>query len=164
MKKFAVVTILFSLLTTQSLVFAEEVGSGQKNIQVQVVAPKWEEYVPEKYQNPRNDFTRASAISELSVGALLTNLIITAPIGVPMICHGVTKFKHVSYRDKKAKFEQGLRTAETIQSPEEKQAYYDKLPRDCHLKLKNKYKYDKQQQKKQAKLDKKTAKNKVQTH
>ena len=96
MRKFAVVTILFSLLTTQSLVFAEEVGSGQKNIQVQVVAPKWEEYVPEKYQNPRNDFTRASAISELSVGAVLTNLIITAPIGVPMICHGVTKFKHVS--------------------------------------------------------------------
>lgn len=162
MKKFLVLMILCAFCCFQPLVLADEIENNQHA--ENIVAPKWEEYVPEKYQNPRNDFTRASAISELSVGALLTNLIITAPIGVPMICHGVTKFKHVSYRDKKAKFEEGLKNAESIQSPEEKQAYYDKLPRDCHLKLKNKYKYDKKQQKKQAKLDKKTAKNKVQTH
>lgn len=162
MKKFLVLMILCAFCCFQPLVLADGIENNQHA--ENIVAPKWEEYVPEKYQNPRNDFTRASAISELSVGAVLTNLIITAPIGVPMICHGVTKFKHVSYRDKKAKFEQGLRTAETIQSPEEKQDYYDKLPRDCRLKIKNKYKYDKKQQKKQAKLDKKTAKNKVQTH
>ena len=51
-----------------------------------------------------------------------------------MICHGTTKCHHVSYLEKKEKFENGLAYAETIQSPQERQEYYNKLIKECGLK------------------------------
>ncbi len=123
MKKIIVIFIMFCFSSFILPVYAVDENN--------VTAPKWEDYVPEKYQNPREDFTRGSAIAEIAVGSELTALIITSPIGIPMLCHGVTKFKHVSYRDKKAKFEAGLKEAEKIENPADRQAYYEKLLKKC---------------------------------
>ena len=66
-----------------------------------VNVPKWEDYVPEAYQNPRSDFNKGKSIAELSAGIVLTDLLITAPIGIPMMVHGTTKLKNISYSKKK---------------------------------------------------------------
>lgn len=102
----------------------------------EVSAPVWEDYVPKKYQNPRTDFTRGKSIAELVVGIVLTDLLITAPVGIPMICHSTTKLKNISYAEKKEIFFNGLKEAETLQTPEEKQIYYDKLLKRCKFKEK----------------------------
>ena len=96
-------------------------------------APKWEDYIPEKYQNPRQDFSKGSSIAELSVGVVLTELIVTAPIGVPLICHSTTKLKHIYTAKKKVKFEEGLRHAQTIQDPAEREEYYKQLLKKCNM-------------------------------
>ena len=151
---------LFSILL--SLVFApitfavdtqESTNEPESNISVQ--APKWEEYVPDKYRNPRTDFSRGKSIAELSVGIALTDLLITAPIGIPMICHSSTKLKNLSYADKKIIFEEGLLEAEKITNPQEKQLYYNKLLRKCKFSEKTRQK----QLQKKAKAAKKQNKN-----
>lgn len=155
MKKFLVSMLFLSFAIMQSTVFAvEEIK--------EAVPPKWEDWVPEKYQNPRTDFSKGSSIAELSVGIFLTDLLITAPIGIPMICHGTTKIKNVSYSEKKEKFEKGLAFAKTIESLEERQQYYDKLPLKSGLKpsMHNKIlkKQNKERAKEQAKTQKKAQK------
>lgn len=99
----------------------------------EVKAPVWEEYVPEKYQNPRSFPNKGKNIAELTVGIVLTDLLITAPIGIPMICHSTTKMKNQSWFLKRQKFEAGLEQASTISDPAEKQAYYTKLKKECGL-------------------------------
>ena len=118
-----------------------------------VQAPKWEDYVPEKYQNPRN-FSRGKSIGELATGIALTDLIITSPIGIPMIVHSTTKLKNKGYYDKKLKFEQGLEEAAQISDPQERQLAYNKLLKDCKLTEEMHAK----QMKKQAKKEKREAK------
>ena len=139
--------LILSFAIMQPAVFAVE------DIQ-QAVPPKWEDWVPEKYQNPRTDFSRGSSIAELSVGIFLTDLLITAPIGIPMICHGTTKIKNVSYSEKKEKFEKGLAFAQTIESQEERQQYYDKLPLKSGLNPSKHNKILKKRAKEQAKAQK----------
>lgn len=102
-------------------------------VETAVEAPRWEDYVPAKYQNPRDDFRRGSAIAEMVVGIVLTDLLITAPIGIPLICHSTTKLKNISYSEKKEFFEEGLKLAETIKDNEEKQKYYKKLLKKCRF-------------------------------
>ncbi len=150
MKKIIVIFIMFCFSSFILPVYAIEENN--------VTAPKWEDYVPEKYQNPRSDFTRGSAIAEIAVGSELTALIITSPIGIPMLCHGVTKFKHVSYRDKKAKFEAGLKEAEKIENPADRQAYYEKLLKKCKFTEKQKQKLAKKRAKKAEKETKRIEK------
>lgn len=147
MKKFLVSMLILSFAIIQPAVFAVE------DIQ-QAVPPKWEDWVPEKYQNPRTDFSKGSSIAELSVGIFLTDLLITAPIGIPMICHGTTKIKNVSYSEKKEKFEKGLAFAQTIESQEERQQYYDKLPLKSGLNPSKHNKILKKRAKEQAKAQK----------
>lgn len=102
-----------------------------------VKAPVWEEYVPKKYQNPRSFPSKGKNIAELSVGIVLTDLLLTAPIGIPMICHASTKMKNQGWYEKKAIFENGLKEAENISDPAEKQAYYDSLLKKCKMTEKN---------------------------
>lgn len=147
MKNFLVSMLILSFAIMQPAVFAVE------DIQ-QAVPPKWEDWVPEKYQNPRTDFSKGSSIAELSVGIFLTDLLITAPIGIPMICHGTTKIKNVSYSEKKEKFEKGLAFAQTIESQEERQQYYDKLPLKSGLNPSKHNKILKKRAKEQAKAQK----------
>ncbi len=113
------------------------------------VAPKWEDYVPRKYQNPRGDFKRSSAITELSFGILLTDLLFTAPIGIPMICHSTTKLKNISYYEKKQKFFKSMEVAKTIDNPQKRQAYYEKVLKKCKMTEKQKQKLAKKRAKKQ---------------
>lgn len=129
MKKFIILSIFMSMVFTPVVAFAEDI-EGVKYPD----APRWEDYVPEKYQNPRTDFKRGNAIAELTAGIILTDLLITAPVGVPMICHSATKLKNISYAKKKVKFFDGLSTAETIENPAERRAFYRDLINDCHLK------------------------------
>lgn len=96
-------------------------------------APKWVEYVPEKYQNPRTDFKKGPAIAELSAGIILTDLILTSPIGIPMICHSTTKLKNIGWADKKVKFFNGLEEANKITNDAERAEYYKKLRYQCKL-------------------------------
>lgn len=98
-----------------------------------VKAPVWEEYVPKKYQNPRSFPSKGKNIAELSVGIVLTDLLLTAPIGIPMICHASTKMKNQGWYEKKTIFENGLKEAENISDPAEKQAYYDSLLKKCKM-------------------------------
>ena len=98
-------------------------------------APLWTDYVPSKYENPRTDFNRRSATRELIWGVVLTDLLITAPVGVPMICHGTTKLKNVSYSKKKEKFFNGLEEAKNIPVAEQEK-YYTELLKKCGLKKK----------------------------
>ena len=98
-----------------------------------VVPPVWEDYVPKKYQNPRSFPGRGKNIAELSVGIALTDLLITAPIGIPMICHSVTKMKNQGWYERKIKFEAGLKQAETIENPQERQEFYNTLLKECKM-------------------------------
>ncbi|MGN0006127.1 MAG: hypothetical protein ACI37Z_09205 [Candidatus Gastranaerophilaceae bacterium] len=117
-----------------------------------VKAPVWEEYAPEKYQNPRSFPNKGKNISELAVGVVLTDLLLTAPIGIPMICHATTKMKNESWYKKKIIFDAGLKEAEKIQDPVKKQEYYVNLLKKCKL-------TEERHQKQLAKMQKKTAKN-----
>ena len=149
-KKFCVVILV--CFVTNFLAFAVE----NKTTKETVSPPVWSDYVPEKYENPRH-FTRGKSIAELSVGIFLTDLIITCPIGIPMIVHSTTKLKNQGYYEKKVKFEKGLQEAEKIKDPEEKQKYYDKLIKDCKLSTERR---DKKLAKQQKKAEKKKNKEK----
>ena len=92
MKKFCVLLILLGTLSTN--VLAEEIAKPQAVIHTD--APVWAEYVAPKYRNPRLDFSKKASITELAVGIVLTELIITSPIGIPMTVHGTTKVKMIS--------------------------------------------------------------------
>ena len=152
-KKFCVVILV--CFVTNFLAFAVE----NKTTKETVSPPVWSDYVPEKYENPRH-FTRGKSIAELSVGIFLTDLIITCPIGIPMIVHSTTKLKNQGYYEKKVKFENGLQEAEKIKDPEEKQKYYDKLIKDCKLSTERRDKKLAKQQKK-AKKKKNKEKKKI---
>ena len=95
--------------------------------------PKWEDYVPKKYINPRTDFTKKGAVAELTGGIILTCGVFSAPIGIPMIVHSSTKMKHINYAEKKATFEKGIQHAETIKDPTLRRIYYKKLLKKCKL-------------------------------
>ena len=126
MKKLVVSFLLMTFMGTLTVFAIVTVDTND------VQAPKWEDYVPEKYQNPRN-FSRGKSIGELATGIALTDLIITSPIGIPMIVHSTTKLKNKGYYDKKLKFEQGLEEAAQISDPQERQLAYNKLLKDCKL-------------------------------
>lgn len=148
MKKKLALFIMLSMLLPNLSVFAETSDNS-----TEVVAPKWEDYIPTKYQNPRK-FSRGKTIGELATGIVLTELLITAPVGVPMIVHSTTKMKNINYYNKKIKFENGLAEAEKIQNPKDKELYYQNLLNDCDMTVEDKVK----QEKKQSKIDKKLAK------
>ena len=142
MKKICTYCLIMFFCLQNSLVFAQESQNTQE-----LNPPVWEEYVPEKYENPR-DFSRGKSIAELSGGILLTELLITAPIGIPMIVHSTTKLKNKGYYDRKLKFEQGLLEAEKISDPEEKEMFYKNLLKECKLTEEMRQKQQKRIQKK----------------
>ena len=131
-------TLIFSINVPAFAMSVEESeAEGLRDMRVQPVepadAPKWIEYVPTKYHNPRTDFKRGTAIAELASGIVLTDLLLTAPIGIPMICHSTTKLKNIGWADKKNKYFEGIEEAKNIQSPNERQEYYDKLLKKCKM-------------------------------
>lgn len=97
-------------------------------------APQWEDYVPAKYLNKQPTCTRGGAIAELSTGILLTDLLITAPIGIPLIVHGKKRLNIVNYSDKKPKFEQDIAEARLIQNDEQRKAQYEAIIKKYKLK------------------------------
>lgn len=96
-------------------------------------APKWEDYVPLKYQNPRPFPKKGKNIGELVTGIVLTDLLITAPVGIPMIVHSSTKMKNQSWYERKQIFERGLDEAENVTNPVERQEYYVNLLQTCKM-------------------------------
>lgn len=96
-------------------------------------APKWEDYVPLKYQNPRPFPKKGKNIGELVTGIVLTDLLITAPVGIPMIVHSSTKMKNQSWYERKQIFEKGLDEAENVTNPVERQEYYTNLLQTCKM-------------------------------
>ena len=112
-------------------------AEGLRDMRVQPIepadAPKWVEYVPTKYHNPRTDFKKGTAIAELASGIVLTDLLLTAPIGIPMICHSTTKLKNIGWADKKNKYFEGLEEAKNINNSNERQDHYDKLLKKCKM-------------------------------
>ncbi len=142
MKRFLSSLILLSITTTHVTIAQEAI-----TCEPEINPPKWEEYIPKKYQNPR-DFSRGKSIGELATGIFLTDLLITAPIGIPMIVHSTTKLKNKSYYDKKIKFEEGLKEAEKITDIEERQKAYENLLKECKMTEKMKEEQLKKQKKK----------------
>lgn len=130
-KKFLTMSITAALFGISSIAFAGNVEYTTNQDSVQ--PPVWEDYVPKKYQEPRSFPNKGKNIAEMSVGVVLTDLIITAPIGVPMICHSATKMKNQTWYKRKIKFEEGLKQAETIENPQEKQIYYNNLLKECKM-------------------------------
>lgn len=147
MKRFVVLSVLIAMLMPTSLAFAN--ASTDK----EVVAPKWEDYVPDKYQEPRM-FSRGKSIGELGTGIGLSSTIILSPVGVPMIVHSTTKLKNLGYYNKKIKFDDGLAAAEEIKNPVERQKYYDNLIKECNFNPKFKAKHDREAIKRAKKADK----------
>ena len=147
MKKYLLLLILCAFVSTTPMAIAIE-----GNVTNDVKAPVWEEYVPTKYQNPKTFPNRGKNIAELSVGIVLTDLLITSPIGIPMVCHATTKMKNQGWYEKKIKCEKGLQDAENISNPAEKQAYYNNLLRECRM-------TDKKHQKQMKKIEKQNRKN-----
>lgn len=139
---------IISLLIISTFAFSP-IAIADINTSNDVKAPVWEEYVPKKYQNPRQFPSKGKNIAELSVGIVLTDLLITAPVGIPMICHSTTKMKNQGWYEKKLVFESGLKEAETITNPKEKQEYYDNLLKKCKMTEKKHQKQLKKMQKKQ---------------
>lgn len=129
--------MLFMNVPVFAMSVAESEEAGLVDVRVQPEqpedAPKWIEYVPQKYQNPRTDFKMGPAIAELSVGIVLTDLLLTAPIGIPMICHATTKLKNIGWADKKNKFFDGLEEANEISNADERAEYYEKLRAKCKM-------------------------------
>lgn len=140
MKKLLILLLVFGILNANFTVIASE--NLQKNPAIErqqtgIIyddAPKWEEYVAPKYRNPRTDFSRAASITELAIGGLLTSLILTAPIGIPMVIHGTTKVKMVSYANRKRIFDEEIAKAKSIENPEERAEAYKKILKRCNLK------------------------------
>lgn len=130
MKKLLTLTLAVILLSAP-MIFAKNCEF--KTATDVVDAPVWEDYVPKKYQQPREFPNKGKNIAEMAVGVVLTDLLITAPIGVPMICHSATKMKNQTWYQRKIKFEKGLKQASTIQNPQEKQEFYNKLLKDCNM-------------------------------
>lgn len=164
MKKFVAITLLFCFMNFNLGAFAleetvENVSQSAPSVTLYDDAPKWEDYVAPKYRNPRTDFSKGSSITELSVGALLTELIITAPIGVPLLVHGTTKVKMGSYANRKKIFEEEIAKARTIEDPDKRAQEYTRILSKCNLKESTKRHYEKKYAKKQKKLAKKQAKN-----
>ena len=132
-----ILVLAFFVVNIPAYALSEVDSIGLRDMRVQpdepANAPRWTDYVPAKYQNPRTDFRRGKAIGELVTGIVLTDLIITCPIGIPMICHSTTKLKNLSYAEKKDKFFDGLEEARNM-STEEQEKYYNKLIKECDLK------------------------------
>ena len=139
MKKFLSVILGLLIVVFNSPVFALSEANSQdlRDTRVQPEepsnAPRWDDYVPKKYRNPRTDFSRGKSIGELVTGIVLTDLIITCPIGIPMIYHSTTKLKNLSYAEKKEIFFDGLEKAQNLSS-EEQDEYYKELIKKCKLK------------------------------
>lgn len=125
-----------------------------RRITTYTLPPVWEDYVPEKYQNPRRDFTKGGTTAELVTGIILTDLVFTAPIGIPMIVHSSTKFKNINYAKKKDKFEEGLKYAEFIDDPTQRRVYYKQLLKECKMTEQQKTKLAKKRAKQAAKQEK----------
>lgn len=142
MKKLLTLFLIFNFLVLNFPAFAlsEEESEHLRDMRVQPLepsnAPMWTDYVPKKYENPRVDFGKGAAITELTIGIILTDLILTAPIGIPMICHSTTKLKNISYANKKEKYFDGLKKAQNI-SADEQEEYYRNLLKECKLKKKH---------------------------
>ena len=141
MKKFLSILLTLLIISANVPVLAmsveESEAAGLRDMRVQpdvpADAPKWIEYVPTKYHNPRIDFKKGTAITELVGGIVLTDLLFTAPIGIPMICHSTTKLKNIGWADKKDKFFVGLEEANNITNAEERSVHYDKLRKKCKM-------------------------------
>lgn len=141
MRKLLTILLAILIFSVNAPAFAmsveESEAEGLRDMRVQPMeptdAPRWVEYVPTKYHNPRTDFKRGAAIGELATGIVLTDLLLTAPIGIPMICHSTTKLKNIGWADKKNKYFEGIEEAKNIQDSNERQAYYDKLLKKCKM-------------------------------
>ena len=157
MKKLISLLLLTSFLCV-NICFAEDVLLNETTATVHDDAPVWADYVAPKYQNPRHDFSKKNGMTELIVGAVLTDLILTAPIGVPMIIHGSTKIKMVSYNKRKQIFDKEIAEAQLIEDDAERQAAYRATLKKCKLKESTKKHYAKKAAKAEAKAQKKAAK------
>ena len=166
MKRFFVAVLLFCFCGVNFGVLAEEISaeyvtpSVQSDTSIAKVhddAPVWEEYVAPKYREPRGDFGKGASISELVVGIVLTELILTAPIGIPMTVHGTTKVKMVSYNNRKQIFDEEIAKAKLIENDEERAEAYKKVLKRCHLKESTRQHYAR----KEGKSKKKSEKTKV---
>ncbi len=132
MKKIFILALMIGLFCP-IITFAEQKLVVENIDENAVIAPVWEDYVPKKYQEPREFPNKGKNIAEMTVGVVLTDLIITSPIGIPMICHSATKMKNHTWYNRKIRFEQGLAQAEKIQNPIEKQQFYNNLLKDCGM-------------------------------
>ena len=132
--------INFLALNLPAFALSEEDSEHLRDMRIQpsepANAPLWTDYAPEKYENPRTDFRKGSAITELTFGIILTDLLITAPIGIPMICHSSTKLKNISYSRKKAKYFDGLEESKNVPEAEQEE-YYRQLLKKCKMKKKH---------------------------
>lgn len=141
MRKLLTILLAILIFSVNAPAFAmsveESEAEGLRDMRVQPIepadAPKWVEYVPTKYHNPRTDFKKGTAIAELASGIVLTDLLLTAPIGIPMICHSTTKLKNIGWADKKNKYFEGLEEAKNINNFNERQEHYDKLLKKCKM-------------------------------
>lgn len=108
--------------------YNQESAAIKKEIIKYVDPPKWENYVPQRFVDPKPG-SKGWKITELVFGIILTELIFTSPIGIPMVVHSINRLREISWYKKKNKFEAGLEEALTIDDPQERKDYYKQLLR-----------------------------------
>lgn len=166
-KKLFVPILFYCLASINMNVFADEISAEYliqntnsdtqltQAVKIHDDAPVWEEYVAPKYRNPRSDFSKGASISELAVGILLTELILTAPIGIPMTIHGTTKVKMVSYNNRKQIFDEEIAKAKLIEDDNQRALAYKTILKKCHLKESTRQHYAKKEAKEKKKENQK---------
>ena len=162
MKKILSILLILGIFSINTSVFAKS-KKKEKQVETPVEqttslqgeihedAPVWAEYVAPKYRNPRSDFSKGASITELTIGIILTELIITAPIGIPMVVHGTKKIKMVSYNNRKNIFDEEIAKAQRIEDDTERAQEYQRILNRCHLKESTRAHYAKKEAKKKAK-------------
>ena len=168
MKKIIAALLMFGIISLNTGVYAKTKKKTQPVQPVEVSeplkgeihedAPVWAEYVAPKYREPRSDFSKGASISELTVGIILTELILTSPIGIPMVIHGTTKVKMVSYNNRKNIFDEEIKKAQTIEDDTLRQQEYQRILKRCHLKESTRKHYAKKEAKAKLKAEKKAKK------
>ena len=131
MKKNLILLLAISIFSLNNVVFATEALTSDV---VHDDAPKWEEYVAPKYRNPHATCEKDPAVKQLVWGVVLTELIITCPIGIPMTISGTKKVKMLSYENRKKIFDEEISKAQLIQDDAQRKAEYKRILSKCHLK------------------------------
>ena len=119
MKKFLTIVLMYALCTPALAINENE--------------PKWEEFAPTKYVNPKDKSDSGFEV-EMAIGGLLTSTIVLAPIGAPLMIHAENRRKHAYWSERKRAFNNAVNTCKLLQNTNEINACFINVRNDEAMK------------------------------